>query len=631
MSRRLLAVWFGLALAVAWTWPAAADQNVRIRNVELKGFPTVAVTVSVQGRAALGTGDVRVLENGVPVHVTAVRPLGPSNQGVDVVLALDTSNSMGGAPLETAYAAARDFVTRVPSWVRVGLLTFADRPQVVQGITQDHGAVLGSLASTPPTTLGTTLYDAVVMASSMFTGTAQRNIILLTDGRNTAGAADLPAAVAAARDAHATIFSVGMEGANTDVATLQGLSQLTSGTYASASPTDLGAAYRSLARELSQQYLITYRSRAPYGTQATVSVEVQGGADETGFLAPAPRAVPAAGPTTSLERFFRGRFGPLIPVGLSFLAALSFIWLLLGVQTRAGRERQLAHVMAAPPRIRPTGRPKVAANPLTSWIPETVVGAAGRAAEYTGLAARIETSLERAGLAIRPGEFLAGTAAAALACGLVGGLVSRNVLVAVGVAVLGAAVPFLVLGHAAGKRLRRLQAQLPDVLTVIASSIRAGHGFLQALDMVTKEVQDPSAHEFTRTVTEIRLGRPVDETLGALAERTGSEDFRWAVMAINIQRQVGGNLAEILETVARTIRERETIRRQVRVLSAEGRLSVVLLTVLPFFIGTYLFIFRRDYLATLFNTSIGIILVVAAGILMLVGFVWMRKIVRLDV
>ncbi len=635
MSRRLLIVAFGLALALTWAWPALADQNVQIRGFDVGSFPSVGVTVSVEGEAGVDVRDVRVFEDGIQVPVGSVRPLA-LNRGIDVVLAIDTSNSMRGAPLQTAFAAAREFMTQIPAGVQVGLLTFADRPQVVDAITSDHAAVLGSLASIPATAQGTALYDAVATASTMFTGTAQRNIILLTDGRNTAGAVDLETAVAAARDAHVTVFSVGLEGANIDIATLQQLSRLTSGTYASASANDLGAAYRSLARQLSQQYLITYRSKAPFGTQAIVTVELPGGTDDSGFLAPPPHAtVGTANAPTALARFLRSPLGVVTTVGLTFLAAFSLITLLMGLQVSAGRERQLAQQIPAPPRARTRIKTKPEGNPLTAWIPQTVVGAAGRVAQYTGLAAGLDARLERAGLAMRPGEFLAGMAlagvAGTLAGGLIGGLFSRGLLGALLLGALGALLPWLLLAAAAQKRTRQLQSQLPDVLMVIASSLRAGHSFLQALDMVTKEVGEPSAHEFNRAVTEIRLGRPVHDALGAMAGRIGSEDFEWAIMAINIQRQVGGNLAELLETVAETIRERETLRRQVRVLSGEGRLSVAILTVLPMLLAIYIFFVVPSYIQTLFDKPIGLILLVGSGLLMVVGHLWMRKIVKLDV
>ncbi len=139
---------------------------------------------------------------------------------------------------------------------------------------------------------------------------------------------------------------------------------------------------------------------------------------------------------------------------------------------------------------------------------------------------------------------------------------------------IGGALPTLAPAQRAQQaRADKLREQLPDVLTIMASSLRAGHRFLQSLDTVAKEITQPAASEFQRVVAEIRLGRPAEDALEALAERVGSPDFKWAVLAVNIQREVGGNLAEILDTVADTLRERAMLRRQIKVLTAEGRLS----------------------------------------------------------
>jgi tight adherence protein B len=196
--------------------------------------------------------------------------------------------------------------------------------------------------------------------------------------------------------------------------------------------------------------------------------------------------------------------------------------------------------------------------------------------------------------------------------------------------VFAAIVPWVVVSKLAAKRIGKIEAQLPDLLMILASSLRAGHSFLQALDTATKEIGDPAAGELGRTLAEIRLGRNVGDALNALAVRIGSQDLGWAVTAIEIQRKVGGNLAEVLETVARTIRERETLRRQVKVLSAEGRLSVTILTVLPFLLALYLMAVNPEYLAVLTGTPIGVLLIIGALTLMGVGYVWMRKIVKLD-
>ena len=161
--------------------------------------------------------------------------------------------------------------------------------------------------------------------------------------------------------------------------------------------------------------------------------------------------------------------------------------------------------------------------------------------------------------------------------------------------------------------------------------MRAGHSFVQALDTASQEVPDPGGHEFTRVIAEIRLGRPVDEAMNAMADRVGSEDFRWAVLAVNIQRTVGGNLAEVMDTVAVTMREREEIRRQIKTLSAEGRLSIRILTVMPLLLAAYLAKVNPDYLKLLFQTSTGLIMISAAAGLLVVGVLWMRKLVAINV
>jgi tight adherence protein B len=192
-------------------------------------------------------------------------------------------------------------------------------------------------------------------------------------------------------------------------------------------------------------------------------------------------------------------------------------------------------------------------------------------------------------------------------------------------------VPLLVLSSAVTRRQAAIQSQLADTLMVIASSMRAGHSFMQSLDSASKEIDQPAAGEFGRVLQEIRLGRETDDALEALVERAGSRDLEWAVTAIKIQRKIGGNLAEVLETVANTVRERDTLRRQMRVLSAEGRISVAVLTVLPILIASYLMIVNPDYLQTLSTTTAGIFISVAAGVLMIIGYVWMRTLVKLDV
>jgi len=267
---------------------------------------------------------------------------------------------------------------------------------------------------------------------------------------------------------------------------------------------------------------------------------------------------------------------------------------------------------------------------LGAYLP-TLVAVGDRLAEAGGFTLALEARLERAGIPITAGELVTASALSALFGAVVGGAGFRTPVMAVIGAVLFALIPFGIVEVMSRRRMKKLHEQLPDVLMILATSLRSGHSFLQALDTVSKEAAEPGAKEFTRVVAEVRLGRSMDEALNAMADRVGSEDFRWAVLAVNIQRDVGGNLAEILDIVAETLRERAATRRQIETLSAEGKLSLYILMGLPIFIGLWIYKFNRSYMSLLLHTTGGVFMLASAAILMMAGYFWMRKIVAIDV
>jgi tight adherence protein B len=321
-----------------------------------------------------------------------------------------------------------------------------------------------------------------------------------------------------------------------------------------------------------------------------------------------------------------------IVVGI-LVGAVAFllVWFLLGSAARQKQDRERAQRMRAV--IQPGQQQGAGAvNPQSGgWIPDNVTKFGTRFAESRGFSERLDAELEAAGVSLRSGEFVVASALAALVFGVLGAALLRSPILALIVAAVGGAFPTLLLRSALSKRAEKLREQLPDVLTIMASSLRAGHSFLQSLDTVAKEIAHPAAGEFQRVVAEIRLGRPAEDALESLAERVGSPDFMWAVLAVNIQREVGGNLAEILDTVADTLRERAMLRRQIKVLTAEGRLSAWVLGLLPFGIALYMFAVNPDYIGLLFKTTYGIIMLIVAGALLVAGVLWMKKIVNIDV
>jgi tight adherence protein B len=223
------------------------------------------------------------------------------------------------------------------------------------------------------------------------------------------------------------------------------------------------------------------------------------------------------------------------------------------------------------------------------------------------------------------------TVLCALGGALFAGLLVQNIVFVLLISAAAAFIPHYWMTRAYRKRQNLLVDQLADTLSILASSLRAGYSFLQALDTVSKEIGEPSAHEFQRVVAEIRLGRPIDDALTAMAARINSDDLKWAVIAINVQRQVGGNLAEVLDIVAATVRERAYLRRQVRVLSAEGTISVAILASIPFVILLYLAIVNPEYVSLLFTRTGGLIMLGFAAVLMTLGIWIMTRIVKIDV
>ena len=331
------------------------------------------------------------------------------------------------------------------------------------------------------------------------------------------------------------------------------------------------------------------------------------------------------------DTFFSSQAMLAVVVGLVLLAAFALGWLLLGTAARVKADRDMAARMAAIGRPVPQSDASAVGKPGTGWIPESMSSFGERFATSQGFSEKLDAQLEAAGVSLRSGEFVVATVGAALLGGVLGMAMLQNLLLAGVTGLVGGLLPTLVLRMSLGRRGEKMREQLPDVLTIMASSLRAGHSFLQALDTTAREIAAPANVEFQRLVAEIRLGRPAEDALESLADRVGSSDFRWAVLAVNIQREVGGNLAEILDNVSDTLRERATMRRQIRVLTAEGRLSAWVLAILPFAIAIYMFAVNPDYISLLFTTQIGLFMLGTAGVLMVLGILWMRKIVDIDV
>ncbi|MFJ6535337.1 type II secretion system F family protein [Paenarthrobacter sp. NPDC091711] len=236
--------------------------------------------------------------------------------------------------------------------------------------------------------------------------------------------------------------------------------------------------------------------------------------------------------------------------------------------------------------------------------------------------------LEQAGSRMRPADYVLLVICATFT-GAVVGFILGGLLVAILFGILVPVGSRMILGIKTSRRRGRFEAQLGDTLQMLSGSMRAGHSLLRAIDAVAQEAQSPTREEFARIVGEVRLGRDLRDALLDAASRLHSEDFLWTTQAVEIHREVGGDLAEVLDHVAETIRERAQIKGQVRALSAEGRLSAYVLIALPTGMFLYLSVFNGSYIQPLFSNPVGWIMLVVAVVLLLVGSFWLSRVVKI--
>jgi tight adherence protein B len=249
-----------------------------------------------------------------------------------------------------------------------------------------------------------------------------------------------------------------------------------------------------------------------------------------------------------------------------------------------------------------------------------------------GLQSNLAGKLDAAGLKLTAAEWALTQAGIAVVAGLVGFLLSGGGLLLCFLTLFaGAVVPWYYLKRKRTKRLKAFDSQLADTLQLLSGSLSAGLSFSQSIDTVVREGSEPVSGEFRRSLVEQRLGVDLEESLDGVAKRMQSDDFQWVVMAIRIQRQVGGNLAELLLTVANTLREREHLRRQVKVLSAEGVFSAWILGGLPPAFVAYLLLARPEYLEPMWTKPLGLMMTAVGVFMMLVGVFWMSKAIKVEV
>ncbi|MGI9597938.1 MAG: VWA domain-containing protein [Acidimicrobiales bacterium] len=561
----------------------------------------------------------------------------------DTVIVLDTSGSMRGSALAAAKAAAGAFIQALPDDARVGLISFGETVVVHSDPTLDRDALLADVDQLVAGGEETVLWDALSVAAEMVGRSAAggspiggSSAVVLSDGDDTASTTG-PADVVRSFEAGSTpLYAVAIESPDTDLMALEQTVAEVGGQFLAT--TDLGrldSLYTDIAGRLANRYRLRFPpaqdgertvvvSVAAGGSVATASTTIGRDPDRAvDPVAPGPDVRPEP-PPRLLNVDDQPALGAIPNPGPGPLAGATMLWVGLGSMFGAF---VIAGLLAALPAAQVRLDAAAGADRVRG-INARLGQAADQLISRHDQGSRIDARLEAADINLRPGEFVLAWVLATVVIGLaVSALVglAPGILVVVGSVIGG----FAFLGVRANRRRSRFADQLTETLAIMASSLRAGQSLPRSIELVAVEAPSPTAEQFHRISFEIRVGRDLTESIRGAANRMASQDLEWLAQAVDIHRELGGDLSEIMDNVASTIRERRTVARQIEALSAEGRATAWILLGMP--VAMFLFAWWRtpDNIATMMSEPLGRLLLIVAASGMVIGHFWIRHLVKL--
>ncbi|MCP3988840.1 MAG: VWA domain-containing protein [Actinomycetia bacterium] len=608
------------------------DGQIQILDVEEADgeiILEVAVPPSL-GRPAPSNRHFGVTDGGQLVDVMVA----PADTAAKTVLVIDTSGSMKGPALAAAKAGARSFINSLPDDAGVGLVSFGESVIIHQEPTLDRNGTLANLEGLDVADGETALWDALIAAADLVGDSedARSSVVVLSDGDDTVSSASASDVSARLGASSAILYAVAIESPDTDLISLEETVEQVGGQFLTATDiNELGSLYTDIAGRLANRYLLRFTPAHLDTRQVVVSVAVGGVVAKASTTISGGIAVgtgPSRDPASSVEINDLPLLGPVLgPVAVSapgLLARPTMLWVGAGSMF-------VAFAFVGLAMARPSSNVRLAtasgADRL-AVINARLAQSADRLISRNDRGRPLDARLDAAGIDIRPGEFvlawLLGTSLAWLGISVLVGFVPGVLVIMV-----SASGAFLIISFRANRRRSRFADQLTETLGIMASSLRAGQSLPQSIELVASETPSPTAEQFHRIHFETRVGRDLTDSMRELAHRMESRDLDWLAQAVDIHRELGGDLTEILDNVATTIRERQTVARQINAMSAEGRATGWVLLAMP--IVLFLFAWWRtpDSVNLLLTEPAGRMMLAIAVTGMTVGHFWIRYLVRL--
>ena len=611
-----LSVLAGLALTPA---SAGAQGGVDVRVNEATKWPERQIVLSLPSKRLLNPGQVSVVENGRAVLAPKLVSEA-ANRKRGVVLAIDASLTMRGEPIRQAMIAARTFARRRPANTAIGVIYFSREPKVALQPTTDAAKIRSTLAVTPGVTRGTKIYDAAASGIDALraAGLTSGAIIVLSDGAEAErGSATTPTALTAlSRSSNIRIFSVGLSSLAFDPTSLQRMSAATGGRYGEAArPKDLPPLFAALGERLSSEYVLNYRSTAEAGAAVDVKAYVDGFSGFSTLTYKAPElAFGAVQPGFNSNASDGLSANRVLMLAIAFFVVMGFVMYLL---------------------LRPKQRSVVsrvtdfAGSSSTFELPSMESVRRRKQRDASPRWQRYVEAVELSGINVSaPALALWTSFGTLLFAWYLGFVANRPALM-----ILALVVPFGVRAFVMMRlkaRRREFEDQLPDNLQVLASALRAGYSFSAGIAAMADDAAEPSKTELRRAATDEQLGVDISETLATVGRRMQSPEIEYVGIVARMQRESGGNTAEVLDQVIETIRARHQLKRMVRTLTAQGRFGGIIISLSPIIVSVGMAIMNPGYFDPMFDSSLGVALLLVGIVMLTCGWLIIRKIVDVE-
>lgn len=607
-----------------------AAESIDVRKVDISEYPQVDLSLILETELELDgftiTQDSESIDDVVAIKV--------SEKPMSVVMLIDLSGSMKGEPIFEAKKAAKQFAEQVGAADRIAVVSFSSEVIVVNRFTANKAEVAVSIDSLAVKG-ETRLHDAIAMAFELIAAESseRKAIVILSDGGDTRSTRSGEEVTDLASSAGVPVYAIALTSPELDTQVLQETARLTEGRLITdVRPETLADAYARLAAEFKSEYRLSFESIVHSGS-SKVSITAELGGDD---LATQVEVVPPEGYEAAVVAVTpadqEGLFPTIAsPIWLAVSAALGFAAVVLFVSAVGWRPatNTLSDTMEYYEELK-TNEGRLANTSSLAGTYAGLLGITSRLAGKRGFTDVFSVKLQQAGLKVKPHEYMIIHLSAVVVVSLISLVAFRSLMTSMVVILLAAAAPMMILSLLAQRRLKKLDEQLPDTLSGMSGFLKAGYGVSQAIESAGQESPDPIGAELKRVAGQTSFGTPLEEALFSMAERVSSKQFDWAVTAIAINKETGGNLSAIIDQVAAGMRQRQSFNRQIKSFAAEGKISASILLLLPIVMSALLFIINPGYMSLLFTTSSGRLMMFTGIGMMILGTLWMRKIIKIE-